>query len=717
VRTDVPTSPRPPNPFADPVVRLAAALLLGLVAGVDLPGADHAWLLLAVGAAGLALPLGGLTGLRGALAAALVGACIGRAVPQGPTFDGDLGLIGIRVGAGVGRTGDVEIGAIRAAAGPWGPGAGRVRVRFPDRAPPAGSAVVALGRAGRVQPVLPGAPDPVRAARLAGVRTEVVARRAEVLGGDARAPVPPEADPTGLLRALALGDRSGVSDETRQVLRRTGTSHLLAISGFHVGAAAGMVALGGVWALRSAAIARSRGVSHLPAVLLAVIGAWAYTAVTGWSVPAQRAAALLTAAAVARSVGRNVAPLPVLAVVAVALAILDPGAPATASYQLSFGAVTGLVTLSPRLMSWLPPAAPRLVRSVAGGVAATLAATLGTLPFAAWWFQEVAPLSPLANLGAVPLVGFGVAPMAGLAAVAPQPIAGWAAWAGTGLCRALLWGLSWLAVAPWTPAVGRAGAVGLGAALVLAPSRPCWALGLGAAVLLAPRLPPSDVRITFLDVGQGDATLVEWADGRRWLVDGGGRWSGVADWLRRVGVRRLDAVIVTHPDADHAAGLVPVVEGLRVGAIWAVDPPPDLVAAAAQRGVPIGRPLGALHPWPEDPVESDNDGSIVLRVGPAILMGDAERAAEGRVASRVAPAPVLRIGHHGSATSSGDVLLDAVRPALAVVSVGRNAYGHPAPEVLARLRARGIAVLRTDERGTIEVSSGPPGVLQVRTAR
>ncbi|MEZ4240676.1 MAG: MBL fold metallo-hydrolase [Myxococcota bacterium] len=236
-------------------------------------------------------------------------------------------------------------------------------------------------------------------------------------------------------------------------------------------------------------------------------------------------------------------------------------------------------------------------------------------------------------------------------------------------------------------------------------------------MILAPRPAPPGVRLTFLDVGQGDATLVEWPDGRRWLVDGGRPSADVLGWLRRSGIRRLDAVVATHPDADHAAGLAPVVAALRVGLVWARDPPPELAEAAAARGVPVAPPVGTLQPWPGDPVASDNDGSVVLRFGPALILGDAEQAAEARVAARTGPVPVLRVGHHGSATSTSAVLLDAVRPAVAVVSVGRNRYGHPAPEVLARLQQRGIRVLRTDERGTIELTEAHPGALRIRTAR
>jgi competence protein ComEC len=175
--------------------------------------------------------------------------------------------------------------------------------------------------------------------------------------------------------------------------------------------------------------------------------------------------------------------------------------------------------------------------------------------------------------------------------------------------------------------------------------------------------------------------------------------------------------VSTHADLDHSGGLPAVVRSLHVRLVWATDVHPDLAAAAAERGVPIVPPLGALHPWPGDPTEG-NDASTVLGVGPLLLLGDAETAAEARVAARLPGRfPIVKIAHHGSRTSTTEVLLHAARPVLAIVSVGPdNRFGHPHPDVLRRLAEHGVVVVRTDRDGTVVVDV-EDGVIGVRADR
>ncbi|MEQ1570668.1 MAG: ComEC/Rec2 family competence protein, partial [Myxococcota bacterium] len=488
------------------------------------------------------------------------------------------------------------------------------------------------------------------------------------------------------------------------VLRRTGTSHLLSISGFHVGAAAALAAALAGRSGRAAAGAQARGVSA-PELAVAVGAAWAYTALAAWPIPAERAAATVTAALAARSRGRITAPGPVLAAIGAALALVDPGAPWSASYQLSFGALAGLLLLGPRLSRWVPPTWPWVVRSALGACVATIGATAGTLPVAAWWFQAVPPLGPLANLVAMPTLGLALVPVAGVAAFAPDPLAAAAAHLGTAGAGLILAALEPMAVDPWTPAVGPLGAAGLAVAVGLVGARPALGLALGAAALGWPRARPHDLRVTMLDVGQGDAVLIE-DRSTRVLIDGGRAPHDVARWLRRVGIRRLDVVVQSHPDLDHAGGLVAVVRELRVGELWAVDLDPALGAAAITRGVPIRPPPEAL--WPAAGARGSNDRSVVLGWGPLLATGDAGRAAEVAFAGALGRFPLVKLGHHGSSGSTSDALLDAAAPRLALLSVGRdNPYGHPARDVLTRLERRGVPVLRTDVDGTITVEVTP----------
>lgn len=683
----------------DPFTWAAASVLAGIAAGPWAPGTAAGWGLTAagLGAASLRAPWLAVP------AAAFLGVAVSQGLPRGPAWDGPVHVVGVRVGASLGRSADVRVSRWARPGQPWQAVPGRIRVVFPGRPPGPGAPVALLGDAGPVPFALPGAPDPVRAAALARIHTLVRARRSATL-------VPtheprPVHDPTGLLSAVAAGDRSGVSRDTLTRLRRTGTAHLLAISGFHVGvlaAAAAGVAMGMLRA--AAAPVRAGWPTHLAAAL-GVAAAWMYATAAGAPLSAQRAAGLLALVALGRAAGRRTNPLPLLGLVATVIAVVDPSAIATPGYQLSFGAVLGLVVFTPRIDRVLPTL-PGPLAWLRTGISATLASTLGTLPAAAWWFQEVAPLSAPANLIAMPVIGLAVVPLAAVATWGPAPLDTGAAWLGSAMAEALLHVLAPFAVDPWTPAVGPLGAVALAGALLVGTAR--WWAGVGLGALVLGVRAPRGERITVLDVGQGDAIVVEHGGGRTWLVDGGPRPGAVLGWLRRQGIRELEVVVATHGDWDHYGGLLPVLTELPVGELWAVDPPDRLRDAAAVGGVPIVPPRDAR--WVGSGVGT-NDRSIVLDVRPGLLMGDLERAGEAALTPTLTrPVPWLKVGHHGSASSTTPAFLEAARPAVAVISVGAgNRFGHPDPAVLERLRSAGATVLRTDHHGTITLQPADPG--------
>jgi competence protein ComEC len=308
-----------------------------------------------------------------------------------------------------------------------------------------------------------------------------------------------------------------------------------------------------------------------------------------------------------------------------------------------------------------------------------------------------------------------------------------------------------------------AGALTLVALSARPDRRRLLAVALGAALAAASSISARELRrrftdtltVTFLDVGQGDAAVIEAPGGATLLVDGGGTRDGLYDtgarivepFLRARGIARLDVVALSHPHPDHLNGLRRILQRFPVGAFWSSGDDghnPEyvrLLALARARGVPTPevapRPLGRARVEPLGPFLDGriaappgltvNDASLVLRIaygGRALLFpGDLEADGEGELAGRRAlgeavRSDVLKVPHHGSRTSSSDELLDAVAPRLAVMSLGwHNQFHFPAPEVLARYAARGARVLRTDRDGAVTVTVGPDGQLGVRCER
>lgn len=572
------------------------------------------------------------------------------------------------------------------------------------------------------------------------------------------ATVPPQE--AALLKGLVLGDRAGLSPDVTEDYRRAGLSHVLSVSGLHVGFVAGaLLALARPLPLGP----RGRAAVVLPALAL-------YVLVTGAQAPVIRAAVMFGALVVARCLGRPGDGVQSLALAFLAILFGRPAALFEPGFQLSFGATLGIATLGPPLRDRLAGGRRPLCLPpwVAAGLGATLAAQLATLPLLLYYFGALSPVSLVANLAAVPLAGVAV-PLGSAGAVAGL------VWlpAGTLINRLTTLVLAvlddivhWFAAWPWASvdlppphpagvALSYAGLVWLcrsplAAALAGSP-RPGWRQrvrepAITAAVVFATCFflvwrPPAagrwPVEAVFLDVGQGDGTVLHLPGGRTMVIDGGppsrrpGGRTPVAAYLRYRGIRRVDVLVVTHGDADHIGGLRPVVEGFRLGEVWhgagaGRDPAAArLLAAARAKGGRL-RPLrrgDALVPAPgvramvlnpRDPPlagtpADDNNGALVLRLayGRATFLftADLEWEGEGDVLRAGLPVAgeILKVGHHGSETSSRAAFLRAVAPRVAVIQVGRNAYGHPGRRVLSRLAAAGASVWRTDRSGAVTV--------------
>ncbi|MGI9181163.1 MAG: DNA internalization-related competence protein ComEC/Rec2 [Longimicrobiaceae bacterium] len=556
-----------------------------------------------------------------------------------------------------------------------------------------------------------------------------------------------------LAEALLLGRRELMDPALRERFARAGLAHLLAISGMHVGLIAGsLMLLGSIFRVPR----RRRAWITIGCVAL-------YLAVIGAPTSAARAGLMISLVLAGVLLQRPSASLPLIAAAALAilahrpLAVLEPG------FQLSFAGVIGILLVRRPVLRLLPrdwlhagwKRAPIEMLTVSA------AAFLATAPVAAYHFGLVAPIAILANLPAIPLmslalIGVGAAAVAGLVSA---PLGRLLA-DGAGLMLDLLDGVATLAArVPFGHAevhlprgwMWAAGAVALLlgfhlAARMRAAVRWTVATGSAAAVLLAWPAVAADrggaLEIYFLDVGQGDATAVRTPQNRWILVDAGPRSDSydagerrILPFLRSHGVRRIDAVILTHPHADHIGGMPALLRSVEVGRViepgYVVGNPlyletlrlveeREVAWSAARPGRTLqidGVTLELLWPDAEllDRVTDANEISAVtlLRYGElsVLLTGDAYAETEHELVARHGErlrAQILKAGHHGSRTSTSERLLDAVRPELVVISAGRrNRYGHPAPEVLARLAERGIEVARTDLEGTISIRLSP----------
>jgi competence protein ComEC len=565
----------------------------------------------------------------------------------------------------------------------------------------------------------------------------------------------------GAVEALLLARRGGIDPEVRDRFARAGLMHLLAISGLHVGLVAGTLTLLG---------AVLRVPPGRTAVLAAAVTVM-YVGFIGAPHAAARAALQVLLVLAARMLQRPALPFALLAAAAIPLLALDPFAVLDAGFQLSFAGTAGLIILRERLLrDWIPPGPVYLRESLAMSCAATLA----TAPIAALHFGLVAPVGVAANIAAVPLTaatvpalalaliagalwepaGSFIAGGATLLLVALESVAAAAADVPAGHAHvppAAL--LGWIAAAAGFAAARR----GLRRRRVRPRIRRTLLLAAAASAfafwpVIAARLGDGALEIHAIDVGQGDALAIRTPRGRWLLVDAGMRSqrfdagrSRVTPYLQKRGVRRLEWLILTHPDADHVGGAAAVLSA--IGAAAVIDPAVaagkrvflDALDAASRAGAvwleaEAGRELHLdgvmltlLHPRAAslDARPPDNDLSVVFRLEygrfAALFLGDATEAVEaGLVAShgRAVRADLVKIGHHGSITSSSEVLLRAAAPAVALISVGAgNRYGHPHPRVLERLQHHGVVVYRTDRHGWVRVRVRGDGAMHITTQR
>ena len=580
-------------------------------------------------------------------------------------------------------------------------------------------------------------------------------------------------DESALARGFVLGEDDRIDPPTVEDFKRSGLAHHLAVSGENV-------VLLAVLAMPFFALA-GLGLRGRLLATLALIAV--YVPVAGGGASIQRAGVMGAAGIVAALASRPRSRAYAVLLAAFATLALNPRASGDIGWQLSFAAVIGIFLWAGRIAALLrespidraaPGSAPGVRRALAEGAAMTLAATLATAPLMAVHFERVSVASLPANLLALPAIApaMWLGMLAGAAGQLPgvpveplnavnelllayvEQVAHWLggpSWAvapvGLGGPLAVAAAYAALFCGVWLTLHAAERRRGLRAPGRSAP-RPRLRVALGAAVaavavalVVAVRVHPAPdaagsaperLRVSVLDVGQGDAILLEPPDGGPVLVDGGPPGDGIRRLLDEHGVSSLAAAIVTHDQSDHAAGIEDLLGRVPVGRLGYAEAGPRLLGAARAAGAPPLRlaeggelrsgslRLEVLWPprdlLPDRPIDAaaldragvDANGLCLVilaewRHFSILLTGDAEQEA---TAVDPGPLDVLKIAHHGSADTGLGSLLEHSVPDLAVISVGEdNSYGHPAPETLATLGEHRVPALRTDERGTIEVEA------------
>ena len=534
----------------------------------------------------------------------------------------------------------------------------------------------------------------------------------------------------GVIQALVMGDDSQIALDDWQVFLRTGTSHLMSISGLHItmlsGLAFGLMSF--VWRRipKLAIILPTRKVASLAGVVVALM----YALIAGFSVPTQRTLYMLMVFAIALWSGRQLVISQVLALALFVVVVIDPWAVISAGFWLSFGAVAMLsFALGGRIgqVHWFKVS-----------VHTQWAVTIGMVPLLLMMFHQASIVSPIANAFAIPLISFVVTPLALLGSFLPIDTPLNLSYQALDICMLVLKWLNQLPSAVWqqhAPATWTLFPALLGVAWMLLPRgmpmRWLGLIGVFPMLLIAPERPlAGSMKVTVLDVGQGLSVVVQTAS-HTLLYDAGSKYNEESDagsrivvpFLQGEGVNKLNGFVVSHNDVDHSGGMASVLAQMPLD--WFASSLPDALALdmaakrmkcyAGQHWVWDDVSFDMLHPQLEshaDTTLKDNNRSCVVKItsasGSILLAGDIEKDIEsamvaeddGRLNSDVLVAP-----HHGSKTSSTSSFIDAVSPDIVVFTSGYlNRFKHPVPAVVARYQSAGSAMFRSDYHGALELS-------------
>ena len=547
-----------------------------------------------------------------------------------------------------------------------------------------------------------------------------------------------------MIRALTIGDRSAISALQWNVLRATGTSHLMAISGLHISLVAGLVFwLARLIWLRCGSLTEQLPASRVAAVI-GLVAALLYALLSGFGIPAQRAFIMVSVFTLAIVFDRYTSLFQVIGLAVVATLLIDPFSVLSAGWWLSFWAVT--------IIAFCVTGRHGQAGFAQKWINLHIILAFGMLPLLLVFFQEASLIAPVANIIAVPWVSLVVVPVAlsGTVVFALNETAGELLLQLAGVLLELIWPLlQWLSrldFALWhqsTPVAWTLIPAFLGMAVLFMPrglpGRWTGLLLLLPVFLVRPEGPAEgEVRLTLLDVGQGLAAVVETRH-HTLVYDAGPRFSETFDtgqavvvpFLRHRGIAQLDALVVSHGDNDHMGGVASVLDAYPAREVLSSVPArvPGASARACRRGQHWewdGVYFTVLHPGGEDDL-SGNNASCVLRIQAAggqsvLLTGDIEQQAEQLLIHgqrEQLPADVLVVPHHGSKTSSSRAFIGAIRPNIALFPSGyRNRYGFPKPVILDRYTDMQAAVYQTGLDGALTVTlTAAPGMPEIQRYR
>ncbi|MBI5639254.1 MAG: DNA internalization-related competence protein ComEC/Rec2 [Nitrospirae bacterium] len=559
-------------------------------------------------------------------------------------------------------------------------------------------------------------------------------------------------DSAGLIAAITTGEMSVLDEGIRDAFNVTGLAHMLSISGAHFGLFSVVIFGTFVFLIRRLPyriLQRVTLVASPPqiAAFLCLPFMLLYLGISGWSVPAVRSFIMISLFLAGLLIGRKGFWLNSLLFAAFLLVLWTPGVILSLSFQLSFVAVL-FIGFSIERDEDAPDDTNRFIRIIKKSAALTLAASLGTAVLAAYHFHYVSLISPLSNLIAAPVIGFVLVPLSVMSSLSYMITGHYILAYPVGISAGFsVWLVRLMSTIPFADIR----IPGFPPALCLffyAGFLPYFILGKKKRFLAVPLIPlilyaaislmrSDDLRITFLDVGQGDSAVIELPERKVIVVDTGRTGREAALFLRYLGKKEIDALVVTHAHPDHSGGVAYLLDRFAVKELWdsgRIQYPGGLGQRAGRRILERGDVMDAgrygitaLHPYPGfysvsgNEYGDENNDSLVLKISgeksSILLAGDIEEEALEDLShlDRWISSDVIKVPHHGSRTSAHERFLAGVSPAAAVISVGRdNSFGHPSPEMLEMLGRQ--RVLRTDEAGAVKISLTDRGT-GVRTFR